>query len=111
MNLEYNFDDIVLHSDELRSLMKVKHKPADKNRIEHFDDLYQADLVTYRRIDERDPSHQNIYPVTVYITDKGLRYLIWLRRQRRKTILIPIIVAVIASLLTNGIIQLLRLIL
>ena len=111
MNPVYDFDKTVLLRDEIKSLRAVSRHSVPRSSVLHFDTLYEADLVAYDLSEERDPANCRIRLDTVHISDKGLRYLVWLYRQRMKSIVIPIIVAVITSLLTNGIIKLLQLIL
>lgn len=108
MDLEYNFDSIVLLPAEMRMLKKSKHHPVSKDINEHLQSLYKADLVYFDASKERDEFNRQKQSHTAHISDKGLRYLIWLRRQKMRSIYVPIIVAVAASLLANGIIWLLQ---
>ena len=108
MNLEYNFDKIVLQVPEYRSLRKTRHRSVNKNKIRSFDALYRADLLEYDRSEDRDAFNHPLPLDTVHITDKGVRLLIWIRRQKMKAIIVPIIAAVITSIITTVIIWLLQ---
>lgn len=97
MNLEYNFDNVVLLRTEIRSLRKIKSKSVNQNAVEHFKTLYHADLIKYDYGDQQDEFGQFIRLETVHVTDKGTRYLVWLRRQRMKSILLPVSLSVLTT--------------
>ena len=94
MNLEYNFDNIVLLPAEIRSLRKSKRHSVSEDTCDHLQALYRADLVQYALSEEKDAFNQPIKLHTVHISDKGIRFLIWTRRQRMRSVLLPLFISV-----------------
>ena len=97
MNLEYNFNNTVLLRKEVKSLRKARRRSVKADDLINADGLYRADLVQYDLSDERDEFNHQKHLDTVHISDKGLRYLVWLRRQKMKSILLPIILSVVTT--------------
>ena len=98
MNLEYNFDNTVLLRDEMKSLRKLKRRPLHKDLVRNSDRLYKADLIGYDLSNETDDFGCQKHLDTVHISDKGLRFLVWTRRQVMKSIFLPIILSVVTTL-------------
>ena len=99
MNLEYNFDNIVLLRDEMRSLRKAKHHTLTKDNYRYFQALYKADLIKLDQSKERDAFNRPIPLNTAHISDKGLRFLVWSRRQKMRSVLLPILISVITTVI------------
>ena len=97
MNFEYNFDNIVLLHNELHELRRTKRHSIDRHYLKYTDALYRADLIQYDLSEIRDEFNHQIRLDTVHISDKGLRYLVWLRRQKLKSILLPIVISAITT--------------
>lgn len=97
MNLEYSFDNVVLLRKEIHELRKIKRRSIDKNNLEYSDALYHADLIQFDLSDNRDELNHQIRLNTVHVSDKGLRYLVWLRRQKMKSIILPIVISAITT--------------